>query len=345
MSRKCIGCGAILQYSEPEALGYSPKYEADYCKRCFRLSNYGEFNNEIIPNVDTNNILSTISSINGTILWVVDLLDFESCFFNDFHKYFKDKKIILILTKYDLLPKTLTTNKIKLYIKKRLDDYNLVDIIIKDNNITNKLFKYLDIDKPTIVLGNANAGKSTLLNKLKNNDSLTISRYPNTTLDFNKFKIDGYTFIDTPGLNQPLNIINYINQKDLKEVIAYSQIKPRVFQLYQPQSLAIAGLCKIDIDTNSNTSIVFYISNQLEIHRGKLESSNELWLNHYNELLAPTAGCEFGEFARTCFDKVNNTFDIVIFGLGWVTITTNDLCRVVISTYNKVKVIKREVLI
>ena len=347
MSKKCIGCGATLQYTLPNDIGYSPKFESDYCKRCFRLSNYGEFNSNIIPIIDTHNILNKISNINGIIVWVVDLLDFESCFFDDYHKYFKDKKIIMVLTKFDLLPNTLTSNKVKTYIKERLFDYNLIDIIVKEknSNILDKLLKYVDVKETIIVLGMANAGKSTLLNSFKVDNLLTISRYPNTTLDFNKFKLQGYNFIDTPGLTQPLNIINYINKEYLKDVIPNSQIKPKVYQLYQPQSYAIGGLCKIDIDTNSNTTIVFYISNQLNIHRGKLENSNDLWLNHYNELLKPTPNITFNEFKTIEFNNLIDSFDIVIFGLGWLTITTNDICNIKIHTHNKVEVIKREVLI
>ena len=346
MSKKCLGCGALLQYNEPNNIGYSPKFDADYCKRCFRLSNYGEFNSNIVPTINNNDILNKISNTNGVILWVVDLLDFESCFFDDYHKYFNDKKIIMVLTKFDLLPNTLTINKIKSYIKDRLFDYNLLDIIVKDKNtnILDKIFKYVDIKESIIVLGMANAGKSTLLNSFKNNNLLTISRYPNTTLDFNKFKIDGYTFIDTVGLTQPLNMINYINQEYLKDVLPYNQIKPRVYQLYQSQSYAIGGLCKIDINTDTNTSIVFYISNQLNIHRGKLENSNDLWNNHYNELLQPISDCTYNEFKETIFNDITNNIDIVIFGLGWITITTNN-CNINIKTNKLVKVIKREVLI
>lgn len=51
--RRCIGCGAILQTTDPKKPGYLPaatlaKAEADddiYCQRCFRLRHY----NEIAP--------------------------------------------------------------------------------------------------------------------------------------------------------------------------------------------------------------------------------------------------------------------------------------------------------
>ena len=41
MSNKiCKGCGVVLQSSDAAAIGYTPKMEADYCQRCFRIRHY-----------------------------------------------------------------------------------------------------------------------------------------------------------------------------------------------------------------------------------------------------------------------------------------------------------------
>ena len=42
MIKKCMGCGLILQDKDEFSPGYTPDLKKDYCRRCFRLKNYGE---------------------------------------------------------------------------------------------------------------------------------------------------------------------------------------------------------------------------------------------------------------------------------------------------------------
>ena len=42
MTKKCVGCGAILQSDNKDVIGYIPKEkekDAIYCQRCFNLHN------------------------------------------------------------------------------------------------------------------------------------------------------------------------------------------------------------------------------------------------------------------------------------------------------------------
>ena len=41
MTKKCIGCGLELQNIYKDDKGYTPNLDYVYCKRCFRLKNYG----------------------------------------------------------------------------------------------------------------------------------------------------------------------------------------------------------------------------------------------------------------------------------------------------------------
>ena len=46
MSKKCIGCGAILQSDDKDKIGYIRKEkleDSNYCERCFKITNYGDF--------------------------------------------------------------------------------------------------------------------------------------------------------------------------------------------------------------------------------------------------------------------------------------------------------------
>ena len=44
MSKKCVGCGAVLQVLDEKKMGYTKSLEMDYCMRCFRLKHYHEKN-------------------------------------------------------------------------------------------------------------------------------------------------------------------------------------------------------------------------------------------------------------------------------------------------------------
>ena len=96
-------------------------------------------------------------------------------------------------------------------------------------------------------MGRANAGKSTLLNSLMGQDTLTASRYPGTTLDFNPMKIGDFDFIDTPGIEIQNSLLMYVDEKDLKTILPSRTIKPQIFQISGNQSFTIGGLARLDL--------------------------------------------------------------------------------------------------
>ena len=63
MDKKCLGCGALLQYYNNSLEGFidESKYEtATICERCFRIKNYGEYKRVIKDNNTFLNILKDI---------------------------------------------------------------------------------------------------------------------------------------------------------------------------------------------------------------------------------------------------------------------------------------------
>ena len=44
MIKKCIGCGAVLQNTNDNQIGYVPNLntKTKYCRRCFRIIHYNE---------------------------------------------------------------------------------------------------------------------------------------------------------------------------------------------------------------------------------------------------------------------------------------------------------------
>ena len=257
MNRKCMGCGNILKDDE---LGHN------ICNRCFRLKHYGEYH---VTNKDNSDYLKIINNIdsNDLVIYVTSLLNLTIM---DLSKF---KNVIVVLTKRDILPKSVKDNKIIDYVK---NHYNFKDIevisSIKNYNLDNLILKIEKYNKKKVYLiGNTNSGKSTLLNKLIENYSesdidITTSMYPSTTLDTIEVKINDIEFIDTPGIIDNGSVINYIDYKMLKKITPKKEVKPRTYQIKGKGSLVIEDLVRIDYETNDN-SMTIYIANSVNILR------------------------------------------------------------------------------
>lgn len=257
MNRKCMGCGNILKDDE---------LEHNICNRCFRLKHYGEYH---VTNKDNSDYLKIINNIDSDdlVIYVTSLLNLTIM---DLSKF---KNVIVVLTKRDILPKSVKDNKIIDYVK---NHYNFKDIevisSIKNYNLDNLISKIEKYNKKKVYLiGNTNSGKSTLLNKLIENYSesdidITTSMYPSTTLDTIEVKINDIEFIDTPGIIDNGSVINYIDYKMLKKITPKKEVKPRTYQIKGEGSLVIEDLVRIDYETNDN-SMTIYIANSVNILR------------------------------------------------------------------------------
>ena len=257
MNRKCMGCGNILKDDE---------LEHNICNRCFRLKHYGEYH---VTNKDNSDYLKIINNIdsNDLVIYVTSLLNLTIM---DLSKF---KNVIVVLTKRDILSKSVKDNKIIDYVK---NHYNFKDIevisSIKNYNLDNLISKIEKYNKKKVYLiGNTNSGKSTLLNKLIENYSesdidITTSMYPSTTLNTIEVKIKDIMFIDTPGIIDNGSVINYIDYKMLKKITPKKEVKPRTYQIKGKGSLVIEDLVRIDYETNDN-SMTIYIANSVNILR------------------------------------------------------------------------------
>lgn len=257
MNRKCMGCGNILKDDE---------LEHNICNRCFRLKHYGEYH---VTNKDNSDYLKIINNIDSDdlVIYVTSLLNLTIM---DLSKF---KNVIVVLTKRDILPKSVKDNKIIDYVK---NHYNFKDIevisSIKNYNLDNLISKIEKYNKKKVYLiGNTNSGKSTLLNKLIENYSesdidITTSMYPSTTLDTILVNINDIEFIDTPGIIDNGSVINYIDYKMLKKITPKKEVKPRTYQIKGEGSLVIEDLVRIDYETNDN-SMTIYIANSVNILR------------------------------------------------------------------------------
>lgn len=275
MNKKCLGCGVELQDENMLLDGYTVNLENDLCQRCFRLKNYGEYQATTKTNEEYQQILEAVGKTKDLVVYVTDVLNVEQDLY-DIRKFLPNK-ILLVLNKRDVIPKSVKDEKLIQYFKDKYDFFN--DIVVvsceKNMNIDHLLnrIKFFQVTKQVYVVGHTNAGKSSLINKLIKNYSdskqeLTISPLPSTTLNLINIEINDYlTIIDTPGLIDEGSITNYVDNELLKIITPKKEIKTKTYQLRRGQSIIIGDLVRIDYVDGEKNSFTLYISNDIKTKR------------------------------------------------------------------------------
>lgn len=338
---KCIGCGATLQSTNPKEAGYVPTSSLDkddvICKRCFRLKHYNEVQDVELTSEDFLNMLKSLRNEDGLIVNVVDVFDLEGSMIHRLKDIVGKKKVVLVANKIDILPKAINKRRVEIWLRNRAKDFGLNP----DEVVLISAFKNQGIDelldtiekvrnnKDVYVVGTTNVGKSTLINRLieksvGEKEVITTSHFPGTTLDMIDIPLDDDSYMfDTPGIIQSHQMTHYVTDKELKIVMPKKEIKPKVYQLNEEQSLFLGGLVRVDYLQGGRRSLTCFVSNELNIHRTKLEKAEDLWQRQIGELLVPPYSAEnfdFDNLKTTEIVTENERKDIMISGLGFVTV-------------------------
>ena len=338
MIKKCLGCGSILQSSDKTKLGYINEKkieEANICERCFKLINYGEFKKIDTTGEEYIDIYKNINKTDDLVLFLVDIFNINSSI-EMINKYINNK-IILVITKFDILPKSVKENKIKEKLKKYNFNNNIIDMVIissKTNYNIDMLYNKIKENKTSnnvYICGNTNSGKSTLINKFIKNYSdvdisITTSILPSTTININEIKVDDdLTLIDTPGFIEKDNISEYIDAKTLKKVMPHKEIRPITYQISEGTTLLIDNMLRIEYVKGEKNSFTFYLSNDIIISRINTITNNR------------------GKKLKSTIVDVEPLEDVIVNGLCFIKIKKK--ARIKIYTIEGVGVYKRKSLI
>ncbi len=342
----CIGCGAKLQSEKENKAGYVPtsvlkkdptEIEDIYCRRCFRLRHYNEVADIELTDDDFLTMLNEISSKDALVVNLVDVFDLNGTMISGMQRFAGDNPLIIVGNKVDLLPNVISHGKIRQWLTEQVHSIGLrpkqvglVSALRSDS--VKELMKMINKERKgrdVYIVGTTNVGKSTLINQIINiatesDDLITTSYFPGTTLGIIEIPLeDGSHLIDTPGIIQRTNLTHYLKGRELKTIIPRREVKPSVYQIGEEQTIFIDGLARFDyLEGEGKKSFVFYVSNELQLHRTKLENANDLYERQLGKLLNPP-----NEYSAKDFPKlkehqftINEPKDLVVSGLGWLAI-------------------------
>ncbi len=341
----CLGCGAEIQSENERNPGYVPASaigkEGTICRRCFRIKHYNEVAEVSLTDADFRRILHGIGSSDALVVKIVDLFDFNGSLIPGLHRYIGNNPLLFVGNKLDLLPKQLNTRKMKHWMKVRAHEWGLkpVDVVmvsgLKGHNLQELVDKVeiLRKGRDVYVVGATNVGKSTVINRLLKDYGagdgsdleLTTSRFPGTTLDLIEIPLDQKSSLyDTPGVINTEQIIHMLSPQEIKSVMPTKQVNPKIYQLREEQTLFLGGFARLDFVQGAPQSFVIYISNEIPIHRTKLEKADQLYREHAGELLSPPSKetvAKLPAMQKHFFSlQRGEKKDLVISGLGWVTL-------------------------
>lgn len=343
---QCIGCGATIQTTEKDTLGYTPQAALEkgletgevYCQRCFRLRHYNDIQDVRMTDDDFLRLLNSIGNEDALIVNVVDIFDFNGSLIPGLHRFIGDNPVLLVGNKVDILPKSLKRGKLTQWMKERAYEVGLrpIDVLLTSGKKPQEMTDLLAAietyreGRDVYVVGVTNVGKSTLINQIIKEtagvqDVITTSQFPGTTLDKIEIPLDdGKFLVDTPGIIHRHQMAHYLGKKDLKITAPAKEIKPKVYQLNAEQTLFLGGLARFDFIKGDRSSVIAYVSNDLTIHRTKLAKADDFYEKHLGGLLQPPRKDEvdgFPPLVRFEFSIKEKT-DIVFAGLGWITVNT-----------------------
>ncbi len=366
--RRCYSCGAILQDKNPSENGYvtTEKFnqgDAVLCERCYKLRHFIECDT---PKYDFNEdyitILNQASLEDALAIYVLNAFCLTGSILKDLGKFLPEK-VIVVVTKRDVLPSTYSDGEIKTYVAKALEkeDIHPLDIILTANTSTiasnidgvrDAINKYRD-GKSVYVIGAYQVGKTSLISNLlkgytnKTSKMVQTAPYPGTNLSVVSIPLDDDSYIfDIPGIYNSHSLVSFIEPKLLKFVIPRHEIKPETYSAKPEQSFLLSNLTRIDFTSGHKTDFTFYKSNDITIYRAKLNKADSELSNIANDSNALAVTEKIKSTADLTPHEIeadsSGSYRIRIVGLGYFNFTGNNQKLIVYTPENITVLVEKD---
>ncbi|GMH92922.1 hypothetical protein TL16_g12489 [Triparma laevis f. inornata] len=399
---------SLILGHEIENIGGDPDPDLDpgnskpiICQRCYDLDSKGTTllssssspSSSIPPSTFTKMLTKTLTPSvlsSSVILILVDLFDFNASdsalsYINNLIISSGSKaKVILGVNKSDLFPSdTITPLRAESYIRRELEIAGIecvkgqgsVKLLSGKTGfgveaLMGKINKELRMSsrEKVYVVGGANVGKSTLLNRiiskregkrigrgskknkfsaeLKSVGGVTESNVPGTTLGVIEIELsEGKKLYDTPGLIVEGSFLEYFKGEELKKVVPKKRVEPVTYRVEPGGSLMIGGVGRIDLHEDCKSFLItVFVSNEVKVHPCKTEKAEELLEKHFGGMLSPPV-CEEGNRGERLNELREGGWedhvfridgkgwkeaaaDVTLLGLGWFSITGSGEAKV-----------------
>lgn len=352
------------------------------CQRCWSLWQYNEcdeifrpaFGKQAIDELTADSFKAMLTKTlepvtEACILAVVDVFDFGPSFkmLQYLARQLKGKKQVrvrVVANKVDLLPPDVCLTRIRGWVAREAQEAGLSRVKLTDVypvschrqtgiKAVAALLEKADAEPEFYFVGAANAGKSSLLNRLalqkrkgpgqlpaQAADGFMVSCLPGTTIrpltvKYNRGKSK---LVDTPGLLLPGNFAERLTLEDLKEIIPQTAGARRVtLHMDEGRSLLLGALARIDMVEGRPYQFTVFSSEKVKIHRTTIEKSLAIAERFAGDTLTPPlnkehfAGLQPWDAHRFEVEGAGwdeSCVDIVFHGLGWVSITGCGPCVV-----------------
>eukprot|EP00930_Biecheleria_cincta_P073533 TRINITY_DN60810_c0_g1_i1.p1 TRINITY_DN60810_c0_g1~~TRINITY_DN60810_c0_g1_i1.p1 ORF type:complete len:756 (+),score=107.24 TRINITY_DN60810_c0_g1_i1:73-2340(+) len=400
--------GAKVQLIEPVSDGRSQIKAAReaarqaVCMRCWGLWHYNDCDEVLRPSYGGKGkkapredlsmesfealLKKTLQPVQeACIIAVVDVFDFGPSFvlLEYLATLLKGKRSIrlrIVANKFDLLPKDASTPRVRAWVAQEAQraghrGMKITDVYPVSCHLgwgIKELTRFLDSsnsERETYIVGAANAGKSSLLNRLTlrkrkavgqiadaDAQGFSVSVLPGTTLaplamKYNQGKM---RLIDMPGLLVPGTYAERLAMQDLKEITPQQNGAFRLtFRMEEGQSILIGGLARLDFAQGKPCDFTVFVCSKVKLHVTRIYKAEAVAKSMAGDQLTPPM--DAGRFdsllpwsphrfevAGLGWDEAGA--DIVFPGLGWVAITGSGEFVVDAHAPEGIKITKREPL-
>lgn len=290
---KCQGCGAVMQTTDKEKVGFALSLSHDYCQACYKLMHYGEsethFHPEDLPKLPEGSLIFMVSSV----------LHIDLLFSYPVYRYQSDAHFVYVINQIDLLPKSTNLDQLIEGITKKAKSLKIpfVDIILmsaKNPHDIDQMKMYIEQfkSKHIYLLGVQNSGKTTLFKALTQSDKALAFKKAGLTQEALTAPYQDKTIYDMPGLYQEGYLHQHLPYQVYKRLIPDEEIKPKIYQLKKDQALCIEGLFAMSF-LNQDANPVLYLDPKVHIHKTnhsrikplflEKEKHFKVFVEHYEE--------------------------------------------------------------
>ena len=285
---RCHNCGAILQSENKKQPGFISKAIVEngvpkipYCNACYdKMLTLNSSNLDHETDKDIIKILNDAVATDSLIVWMVDLFSFNGTLNPDVVKKVKKLNVVVIGSKRDLFPSSVTDAMLVRYLDERFSEVGVnpvairllgnedkidIDTILKDFK---EQRKYRDI----YLIGEVNSGKTTLINKLLKNYvnktkwQIKTELYPGTNSDVLEIPLSNSSYLyELPDLSNSTSVLSKV-EKDLQRIILPKKeiVMVRKF-IGEGSAIIVGNLACLYIIKGRHTSVRTFMSEKSEI--------------------------------------------------------------------------------